>query len=320
MVSGVFSIRWLGTEASDPDAPNLVGAPGSLGSEALSYAAPLFVPRAALGLWRDRDATRQRLLFVPPAQPSQNDVLDEFRLTQRTSTNDFSSATAVSIVNRCSSMPAWMACGSQQEIRTARAPSVAWASGSFPYNPTGVSITAWAEQVRGDTNNDGQVFIAISSVGEATLPKPDSAGVLSAVGPQVACRNAATSPRCVLVYAEQNPSYAVVARRFDIGVLSEFDPVDFRIEDRRYQTNFVGSAVSVGVFTSSRMALYYSTAESKYLLVMRAQAGGQPTQVFSSSDGAAWTQEANLGVYLDVGPYAPAYQVSTSNNLFIAAP
>lgn len=320
MVSGVFSIRWVGTEATDPDAPNLVGAPGALGSEALSYGAPLFVPRAVLGLWRDRDSTRQRLLFVPPAQPSQNDVLDEYRLTQRTSTNDFSSASAVSVVNRCTSMTAWMTCSSQQEIRTAKAPSVAWASGSFPYNATGVSVTAWAEQVRGNTSSDGEVLIAISSVGETALPKPDSAGVLSAVGPQVACRNAATSPRCVLVYVEQNPSYAVMARRFDIGVLSEFDPVDFRFEDRRYQANFVGSAVAVGVFTSSRMALFYSTAESKYLLVMRAQAGGQPTQVFSSADGATWTQEPNLGVYLDVGPYAPAYQVSTSNNLFITAP
>ncbi len=319
-VSGIFSLRWLGTYSSTPDAPTMVGATGSPGTQALAFTAPRFVPRAMLGLWMDRDNTRQRLFFVPPTQPAQNDRWDEFRLSQRTSTNDFASSTAVSVVTRCTSMTGWMVCGNQQEIRTARAPSIGWAPNWYPYSPSGVSLTARAEQDRADVSKDGEVFIAIGSVGEAILPKPNSAGVRSAIGPQVACRSTSISPRCVVVYAEANPSYAVTAKRFDVSVLNEFDPGDFRFEDHRYQTTFVGAAVAVGGCTSSRMALFYSPAESKYFLVLRTQSSGQATQVYTSPDGATWTRETDLATYLEVGPYAPGYYVSSPNSIFILAP
>ena len=316
-VSGSFSLRWLGADGGYTNDPNMVGATGSYGNVAVSYTAPLFVPRAVLGLWRDRNSARQRLLFIPPSQPSANDRFDEYRLSQRTSTDDFASTTGTAVVTRCTSMSAWMVCSGQQDIRTARAPTTAWAPSSYPYSPNGVSLTAWAEQDRGDVSKDGEVFIAIGSVGENTLPKPNSAGVRSIVGPQVACRSGSTSPQCVVVYAEVNPSFAVMAKRFDISVLNEFDPIDFRFEDHRYKTDFVGSAVSIGNYTSSRMAFFYSTAESKYLLVLRSQNAGQDTEVYSSTDGAAWTHEVDIAYYFDVGPYAPGYQISTTNNLFV---
>ncbi|MCC7072806.1 MAG: hypothetical protein IT383_15875 [Deltaproteobacteria bacterium] len=316
-ISGSFSLRYLGADDGYSGDPNRVGASGSYGNTALSYSAPLFVPRAVLGLWRDRDAARQRLLFIPPSQPVANDRFDEYRLSQRTSTDDFTSSTATTVVSRCSAMSDWMVCSGQQDVRTARLPSTAWAPNAYPYNPSGVAVTAWAEQDRSDVAKDGEVFIGIGSVGEAVVPQPNTAGVRSAVGPQVACRSGGASPQCVVVYAEVNPSFAVMAKRFDISVLREWDRSQFRFEDRRYQTPFVGAPVALGNYTSSRMALFYSTTESRYVLVLRSQNSGQDTDVYSSPDGATWTHESDIPYYFDVGPYAPGYRISTTNNIFV---
>lgn len=270
-----------------------------------------FIPRHSISVWRDRDSTTSRVFFVSATQQDAASKDSDFVVKYANSSDGFLNISATGTLRRCTiiALNTFMACGGSADVVSSKPPSTAWAPGNFGASrPTGVTVTAWAKQDRDVVSADGTVLIAVSSTGSNTLNVADSAGVRSAVGPQVACRDFG-SPRCIVAYVDRNYEYApyqVRVRRFDVATGS-----------LRYYASFLSGEVNVGSLTSSsRLALFYSTSEDKFVLVARSQSTYQYTVVLSSPDGAAWTQEADFPSAPSTGPIAPAYYVGSTNDVF----
>jgi hypothetical protein len=199
--------------------------------------------------------------------------------------------------SRCSAMGGFMRCSGTTPVVSGKKVSVAWDDG------VSRSVTTWVNQNRQDDVDDREVMVAVGHVNVLTLPQPTGLGVRSVISPGLACKDgAADGHDCVIAYVDPgDPYHNLKVKRFTPTAGAQ-----------RYTLSVSGWS-SVGVATSSALALWYSSG--KFWLAVRPAYSKQETRIYSSTNGRTWTREGTTWGYSVVGPSVASHW--TGSNVLV---